>query len=286
MMKITGRVACCVSLLFVLNSVSAVKKLNSISELKRIDFGRSVPAHTLVLLHWFAHTIYIDDNNQIQLTFDPRNGDYGSHYFHNYEALLDSPPQGQHYYIVGNVDQRTTVQLPSHVVNPPALLEGGNRDRIIIRVRGQRIDQVYITQHSHNQGTPWYDPNHTYQISRDLLRQIREFAMRGNQQTLISLRNRFGSNADVSTIRNTWGTLACLGLFLCIVMKGQVYFQEQSRRPESSNSHVSTGNRVSGIKPTSESRNNNQCLCDCLLIVFIIAALFMFFLSYRGQRVF
>uniref|UniRef100_UPI0037E956CD uncharacterized protein n=1 Tax=Semicossyphus pulcher TaxID=241346 RepID=UPI0037E956CD len=221
-MRMTGRVTWCgAALLLALTSVSAVKKLDSIDDLKEIKFGQSVPTHSLVLLYWFANTVNIDHNDVIQLTFDPEDGDYGSHYYSNFEGLLDQPHHGQRYYTVGNLYKDTSRRLPSYVINPRRQYRTGNRDRIIIRVRGQRIDQVYITQHYDNsghEGRP-YDPDHTYQITTNLLRQIREFPVGGNDQNLSSLRNRFRSDADVSHIRNTWGDLACLGLFLFIVMQ-------------------------------------------------------------------
>uniref|UniRef100_A0A671XHH9 Uncharacterized protein n=1 Tax=Sparus aurata TaxID=8175 RepID=A0A671XHH9_SPAAU len=172
-----------------LNFVSVV---NSLRHLK-INFGQSVPKHSLMLLHWFANAVNIDNNNIIQLTFDP-NSDYGSHHYGNYEELLDPLPQGYWYYTVGNLYQDISEQLPDYVVDPPMEYEGENMDRIIIRVRGQRIDQVYITQHydtSEHQGTR-YDPDNTYQVTTNLLRQIREFSVRDGQQPLLHLRNRFG----------------------------------------------------------------------------------------------
>ncbi|XP_049416354.1 uncharacterized protein LOC125878911 [Epinephelus fuscoguttatus] len=205
MMKTSGRVtSCCVALFFALTSVTAVQKLHSINGLKNIDFEQSVPKHSLVLLYWFANTVNIDNNNVIWLTFNP-NGDYGSHPYYNEENLLSSLPRslGYEYYTIGNLHEETPVPFPYYVFNPPIpeYVET-NRDRIIIRVReqntGWRVDQVYITQHydpSEHQGTP-YDPAHTYRITNRLLRQIREFSVGQNQQQLLHLRNRYGSNAD------------------------------------------------------------------------------------------
>lgn len=81
---------------------------------------------------------------------------------------------------------------------------------------------MYITQHYptlEHQGA-LYDPHHTYQISSGLLRQIREFSLSSNTP-LQDLRNRYGSNADHSYLKHVWGNLACLGLFLYIVMEGR-----------------------------------------------------------------
>ncbi|XP_033945769.1 uncharacterized protein [Pseudochaenichthys georgianus] len=243
MMKISGRVTwCCVALLLALTSVSAVQKtLKSINGLKRINFGKSVPMHSLLLLHWFANEINIDDNDIIQLTFDPNSGAYGSHHYGNYEDLLDPLPRGnQHrYYTIGNLHQGTSTQLPSYVVDPIIEDMGRNMDRIIFRVREQNIhgqayqtiDQVFITQHIPHQGT-LYDPAHTYRIDINLLREIREFAVGEDQQPLSYLRNRFGSSADDFEIENKWGELACLGLLLYIVMQEKHSSQQQNNRPE------------------------------------------------------
>lgn len=215
----------CVALLFAVTSVSAVERLNSIDDLRRVDFGQSVPAHSLVLLYWFAHTVEIDNTNVIRLTFNPGN-DYGSHYFGNFEELLEPLPEGHRYHTVGNLNEETSHELPDYVRNTRPPYRGENRDRIIFRVRGQRIAQVYITQHRRQS----YDSDRTYQITPHLLRQIREFSMAEYNQNLQYLMNQYGSNADISSIRNTWGSLVGLGLFLFIVGERRPYFQEQCRR--------------------------------------------------------
>uniref|UniRef100_A0AAQ5X7T8 Uncharacterized protein n=1 Tax=Amphiprion ocellaris TaxID=80972 RepID=A0AAQ5X7T8_AMPOC len=210
MMKVSGRILIsCSALILVLTSVSAIEILDSIDDLKRINFGS------------------------------------------NYEGLL--PPGNTRYYTIGNIYQERGLELPHHVVYPRSEYVGRNRARIIVRVRNQRrqglqiIDEVYITQHYEDNRGPDYDPHHTYLITTNLLRQIRQFSMNGDQQLLVSLRNRFGSNADDSRlrlIRNTWGSLACLGLLLFIVVQ-------------------------SG---TTSDRNNNlgkDCVLFILLLVFI-----------------
>ncbi|XP_059203503.1 uncharacterized protein LOC131982923 [Centropristis striata] len=258
-MKTTG--SCCVVLYFALTFASAVQnKLDSITDLKKLNYGQTVPKHSLMLLHWFANTVDIDNNDNIWLTFDPNVGDYGSHHYGNYEGLLEPLPRGNgyRYYTIGNLNQETSVPLPPYVVHPPRQYVGRNRDRVIIRVRVQntgwrdlqRIDQVYITQHydtSEHQGTP-YDPDHTYQIATNLLRQIREFSVGENQQPLWYLRRRFGSNADDLDIRNTWGDLASLGLLLFIVI------QEKFSANQHNNGH---GNRRN-LRANDASTNRNN----------------------------
>ncbi|XP_067333387.1 uncharacterized protein [Channa argus] len=234
----------CVACL-VQTSVSAVQKLDSINDLKKINFAQSVPKHSLLLLYWFADTVRIDNNNVIRLTFDPNDGDYGTHYYGNFERVLDPLPQGYRYYTVGNLNHRSPVQFPPYVTHPGTEYDGRNRDRIIFRVRGQnlehqdwpRIDRVYITQHyetSERQGTR-YEREHTYQVTTNLLRQIRAFSAEPNQwNSLSEVRDNFESNADDSKlqdIRNTWGHLACLGLLLYIVIQ-EKYSSNQHNRPQ------------------------------------------------------
>jgi len=238
---------CCVALFFVLTSVSAVQRLNTFSDLKKINFDQFVPSHSLLLLHWFANTVDIDNNNVIRLTFDPNRGDFGSHHYGNYERMLDPLPQGNiryQYYTVGNLNGGMSSQLPSYIVHPRFGYEGRNRDRIVFRVReqnvgrlsGQIIDRVYITQHyetSAQQGTR-YDPAHTYQVTTHLLSQIRVFSVEySDRMSLMNLRDQFGSSASdsqIRDIRNSWGDLACLGLFLFIVIQEKYVPDQHNNR--------------------------------------------------------
>ncbi|XP_078125377.1 uncharacterized protein LOC144529891 [Sander vitreus] len=314
MMKMSGRVtSCCVALFFALTSVSAVQKLRSINALKKINYGQSVPKHSLVLLYWFANTVEIDNNNVIRLTFDPNYGDYGSHHYGNYEGLLEPLPWGNRYryYTIGNLNHETSMPLPPYVVRPPTDDMGGNRDRIIIRVREQnivgqalQIDQVYITQHydtSEHQGTS-YDPDHTYQITTNLLRQIREFSVGDNQQQLLHLRNLYGSNAgnEVLHIRNTWGELASLILLLNIVIQEKHSSNQHNNRHENkrnnqaSKSHAPRHFQNQGYVSVTinddedhETRTTGTCnvkrwiCCCCFVTIGLILSIYFIFINKR-----
>ncbi|XP_035763953.1 uncharacterized protein LOC118454213 [Neolamprologus brichardi] len=225
-MKMFGRMmSCCVALLLTFSSVSAVRqKLNSITDLRSVGFGQSVPEQGVWLLRWFASEIDIDINGDISLTFEPTGYDYGSHRYHNDEQLLDPLPRGHQYYSLGNVRQQGSLRLPHYVTHPQSEHEYGNRARIIIRVweqnvgrrTSQRIDRVYITQHyetSEHQGTE-YDPLHTYRVTTNLLRALRRFFL-DPINLLMSLRD----DSQFSEERNTWGYVACLGLLLLTVMQ-------------------------------------------------------------------
>ncbi|XP_057673856.1 uncharacterized protein LOC130904822 [Corythoichthys intestinalis] len=246
-MKLSGGLVLCFAALFLsLTPVHGIKRLHTINDLKNVDFGRSVPKHSLLLLHWFANTIDIDNNDVMRLTFDPNLGTYGSHHYGNYERILDPLPHGNiryRYYTVGNLN-RGQVDLPVYVLHPPREeFRGRNRDRIIFRVReqttgwsaGETIDEVYITQHfeNSNEGTR-YDPAHTYRITTNLLRQIREFSVEENQRnSLMELRDDFGSNISDSHLQNllaVWRELACLGLLLFMILE-EKYNQNNKPRP-------------------------------------------------------
>ncbi|XP_039908129.1 uncharacterized protein LOC120746744 [Simochromis diagramma] len=183
-MKMFGRMmSCCVALLLTFSSVSAVRRaLNSITDLRSVGFGQSVPEQSLWLLRWFANEI--DINGDISLIFDPHSGDYGSHHYRNDEQLLEPLPWGYHYYSLGNIHREGSLRLPHHVFQSEH--EAGNRARIIIRVREQNvgrrtsqiIDRVYITQHYeiYEDRRTAYDPQHTYQVTTNLLTELRRFS--------------------------------------------------------------------------------------------------------------
>lgn len=218
------------------HSVSGVRRLNSIGDLKKINFGESVPKHSLILLYWFANTIDINGQDIMKLTFDVNRGDYGSHYFHNSETLLDPPPPEFCYYTIGNLYQDHSRLLPSYVVNPPKEYAGHNRDRIIIRVQtenlgggGEIIDQVYITQHLSGRQGSSYDSRHTYQITTNLLKELRLFCIRENQFQLSHLKKQLKSNINdfqLNHIQNMWPGYAGLGLLMHIVIEKNNFVEE------------------------------------------------------------
>lgn len=218
-------------------SASGVRRLDSVRDLNIIYSVESVPKHSLILLYWFANTIDIDGQDIMKLTFDVNRGDYGSHCFHNFETLLDPPPPEYRYYTIGNLYQDQSRLLPNYVVNPPPEYAGDNRDRIIIRVQmlnlggggGEIIDRVYITQHhSGHQGSS-YDSRHTYQITTNLLKELRLFCIKENQLQLSHLKKQFKSNVNhfqLNHIQNMWPGYAGLGLLMHIVTKESKLLQE------------------------------------------------------------
>lgn len=274
----------CIIAALTLSCESVHQQLNSIDDLKTVVFRQEVPRHSLLLLYWFANTIDIDDYGTITVNFDP-NTDFGSHYFGNFERMLDLPHTygGYRYYTVGNLGND---QLPGYLRNPPDRnYQGENRDRIVFSAQrasgGFRINRVYLTQHEPARNV--YDPECTYEITLNLLQQIRQFS---NVNAMWALRNQFQSNisdSQMTTLRNIWGHLAGLGLLLYIVTQErrsyraapQVYnFTQQSgstRRTEPSYEHRPSSNR-------GNNEINEECcawvLAVCMCILFVIFVLF------------
>lgn len=164
--------SCCAAVSFLhLTCVAAVQMINDINHLKGIQSDLSVPRHSLKLLHWFANQVDVR-SDWIRLNFNP-NYDYGSHHYVNIDGLLPYRPPGYLYYTIGNINQEGAMELPDYVRHQRHHNNGYNRARIIFRVHGEAIDQVYLTQHYSNSQDSSYDPNHTYEISSDLLRELR-----------------------------------------------------------------------------------------------------------------
>lgn len=157
---------CCVAVLLMLTAVAAVpRRVNSIAD---------VPTNVLSLLHWFAQNVNIYSNG-IQLMFDPSQGSYGSHYYGNYEVLLETLPQGYQYFTIGNINQDSY----------PYVHNERNRARIIVRVRrqnNQQADRIYITQHTGNYPESNYDPRQTYEVTANVLRELAQHPSNEIQQ--------------------------------------------------------------------------------------------------------
>lgn len=184
-MKTSGVIICLLLAALTLSCESAHQQLDSLDDLRTIDFGESVPIHSLLLLYWFAHTVNIEPYYMVTVNFNP-NRDFGSHPYGNYENLLDQPRYGYQYYTVGNLYESSSYELPDYIRNPPVRDNSRrNRGRIIFSAERQNsrpimIDRIYLTQHDLSSNE--YDPNHTYQISINLLRQIRQY---GNPTALL-----------------------------------------------------------------------------------------------------
>lgn len=159
-------------------SVSSVRKLSNVGDLKNIDYGKSAPRHGLQLLFWFAQKVLnVDQNNILILesNFDPHRGDFGFHRYLNKEGILPSLSSLQNYYTVGNLKPPGAKALPAYVgryyrnTNVPQR----NMDRLIVSMeqnRPQRIHRVFIT--SHNLHKNDFNPSDTYEIDPALILQI------------------------------------------------------------------------------------------------------------------
>ncbi|KAA0704315.1 hypothetical protein E1301_Tti000043 [Triplophysa tibetana] len=157
--------------------------LEDLSELKGTRFGQPYPRHGLSLLWWFAHECVdrISRKGKIIAQFDPEDGDFGFHEFHNAEGLL--PDTDLTYYEVGNLSHRH----PHHGALPDYVTKNydheeprSNMDRILVSVDSSRnglvwFDEVYVTEHSDEDD--FCEPC-TCGISADLIDTIKDLEWR------------------------------------------------------------------------------------------------------------
>lgn len=266
-MRTSGRATlCCAALLLALTSVSALQRLNSIKDLKKIQ---STPEEMLVLLYWFATTVEISRNNQIWLPFDPNN-DYGSHHYGNYQRVLDPLSHGHRYYTVGNINEDSSVELPSYVHDH---MSERNSARIIFEVTGsntgQRIVRVFVTEH--------YEPRQTYEVSTNLLRQIREFSVEDNHT---NLRDRYSRNThdfEINDNTESWGDFAGLGLLLLFVTQKK-YPSYQQNRPQAAARENTPSDFVSIYIPSVPKNEHIPQGSDSKCIVWSVVGAIVFVL--------
>lgn len=172
------------TLFFVYAGVFTIETLHKIEDLKSKKFGHEYPRHGLLLLHWLANHISINQSEDILLDFDPVRQDYGFQYYENTNntntAFLHLNDSGDRvYYSLGSLSSESVrTKLPLYVTQDYYnAFEDPKRDldRIVLQVqRGNpsRADKVYITQAVINKQEVDYDPDETFEISPKLLTQI------------------------------------------------------------------------------------------------------------------
>ncbi|XP_038859470.1 uncharacterized protein LOC120055652 [Salvelinus namaycush] len=233
----------CFILCLSLASVCAVKgTLNSIKDLKGIEFGHTFPRHGLMLLHWIANNIYNDNNGNMRLNFNPARRDYGFHFYGNRPCSLPFLlPESGRYYSLGNMNSNGSRALPYYVTRSFYNSRGPERnmDRVVLRVRDEGsnqfiADEVYVTQHyplNENRGTG-YDPTRTYRVNVILLRQIQNLS-NINLNVIPQTYHAEINHSSLQSLRNTWGDTPGLVLLLALVLHfthRNILFKEQALR--------------------------------------------------------
>ncbi|XP_036842221.1 uncharacterized protein LOC110530674 [Oncorhynchus mykiss] len=218
----------CFILCLSLTSVCAVRgTLKSIDDLKDIQFGHTFPRHGLMLLHWLANNIYIDNNGNMRLNFNPTSGDNGFHFYGNRPPSLPIlHPESGSYYSLGNMKRNGSRALPYYVTRRFYNSWGpeNNRDRVILRVRedgsNQFIaDEVYVTQHyqqNENRGSG-YDPANTNRVNVSLLRQIQSLPTI-DQNDIPRIYNVEINHNSLQELEKIWRHTPGLALLLAIVL--------------------------------------------------------------------
>lgn len=168
--------------------------LDDLSELKATRFGQPYPRHGLSLLWWFADECVdrISRKGKIIARYDPEDGYFGFHEFHNAEGLL--PDTDLTYYEVGNLSHRHhhLGSLPHDVCkNYDPDEPASNTDRIVVSVDSSGdvvwFDEVYVTQHSDEDD---FNEIFTHSISSDLIETIKDLEWREFIRQVIYRRGR------------------------------------------------------------------------------------------------
>ncbi|KAA0722058.1 hypothetical protein E1301_Tti012132 [Triplophysa tibetana] len=159
-----------------------VRILYNLSELRDSMFGQPPPRHGLRLLWWFANEcIQIDSAGFLIAMCDPVKGDFGFSPYYNGDRRLPFITKFP-FHKVGNLNKRgcQPKQLPEYVTeNYKGTSADRNTDRIIVSLSSlwnsqERFEGIYVTQHSDQAN---FDQNHTYQISQDLIKDIKNLTL-------------------------------------------------------------------------------------------------------------
>ncbi|XP_060720644.1 uncharacterized protein LOC132841990 [Tachysurus vachellii] len=166
----------------ILTSAVAIQTLRNIKDLKNTTTSmKEFPRHGLMLLHWFANTVDIDSGEEMQLTFDPGQGSYGLHCYENTDKRAPFDSSESLYYSLGNLDRGSARMLPFYVMQDfhhAGESPQKNIDRVLVQVQKsnqRKVEKVYMTEYQ-GRGRS-YDPDETYEISVQLLIQIRALGM-------------------------------------------------------------------------------------------------------------
>ncbi|XP_073716652.1 uncharacterized protein [Misgurnus anguillicaudatus] len=173
-----------------------VTTLEDLSDLRNTRFGQPYPRHGLSLLWWFADDCVdrISNRGRMMARYDPEDGYFGFHEFHNAEDLL--PDTDLTYYEVGNLSNHHhhLGSLPHDVCkNYDSDVPDSNTDRIIVSIDSAQngdiwFDEVYVTEHSDEDD---FNEMCTYHISQDLIELIRDLEWRDFiRQVVIKPRRR------------------------------------------------------------------------------------------------
>ncbi|KAJ8001085.1 hypothetical protein DPEC_G00187550 [Dallia pectoralis] len=162
------------------------RQLRTLADLSVSGFGRPVPRHGLMLLFWFANDcVDFDNHDNMQIQCYPERGDFGFHYFGNFEKILPilSRERNEKYFEVGNLN---TESYPEAIDLLPYVRQyylsmryyhQCNRDRLIIRLNKRKVTATYVTEHKDNGNRGEFDPEHTHLVSPDLIRIIQQLEL-------------------------------------------------------------------------------------------------------------
>ncbi|KAJ7983716.1 hypothetical protein DPEC_G00373640 [Dallia pectoralis] len=140
-----------------------------------------------MLLFWFANEcVDFDNHDNMQIQCYPERGDFGFHYFGNFEKILPIlfRESNEKYFEVGNLNTESypkSMDLLEYVRQYYLSQHDRhqcNKDRLIIRLNKRKVTATYVTEHKDNGNRGEFDPEHTHLVSPDLIRIIQQLELK------------------------------------------------------------------------------------------------------------
>lgn len=188
----------------------------------------------------------LDQNNVLQLSCFPKNGDFGFHLFENRYEISGGkllPDVNIPYYVVGNLSYFKASKFPSYVREDyTGSPDKSNMDRIIVCTDNKWFNKVYVTQHRDRSN---FSKHATYHISRHLIMIIKALTL--EEFLLKTGYSRQQTNTTSSSI-------PAISHFT-----NQAFHFENESPPIMMNNNMQT-NWISNLQPSSQ---DNQTTSTC-----------------------
>ena len=276
-----------------------------------------MPAHSFVLLHWFANIIELNNYDAIELPFNPNNRDHGTHLYRNdeqipgatapREVLHPRQPQQPGKEILPCARVTTLLNNTSaprrglwnwtraasysacRTATPSTGCTSHSTSHSMTSRRPRTTWSTSHTTTSRRPCTTRSTPTRSASTSWGSSENSPWTSVTGCQPSEIAFGHGIG-DLQLNSLRNTWGELACLGL-LMLILTGTINLNFPQHNPFDFPSGLQ-GSAFSNCNDTLTYRYNNQanyhntentCLkATCIIMTIIIIIIIIIFTVKKG----